>query len=307
MPVPQRTSICLDCRTALFDGESCDVDPTHGVVSIDDLYGRECLIAAVWGPPRSRLEQLHTRQRTNQALSGMAALGTVAGMLASTMLFPAAGAATALLGGALSGSLFWLCGKRVVGSTEPAYPIGAEPIQPPTVDLHQRGTIRGSMDLIAPASGCGCVAYAIELRYEADFAARVMFRDAVCSDFEVVLEDGQSVRVPAGRIRFFGVMHQQIDFDNLLLETYMDRFDRRRTSAQAFDPLRYNVVYEQVIFPNDRVHLTNELQSTLDNHALPPSYREAMPTYLTPRGIPGLMLSDVSPRVALMRRYTTDS
>jgi hypothetical protein len=283
------------------------MDPSHGVVSIDDLYGRECLIAAVWGPPRSRLEQLHTRQRTNQALSGMAALGSVAGMLASTVLFPAAGAATALLGGALSGSLFWLCGKRVVSSTQPTYPVSAEPLQLPAVDLHQHGTVRGSMDLVAPASGCGCVAYAIELRHEDDFGARVMFRDAICSGFEVVLEDGQSVRVPAGRIRFFGAMHQQVDFDNVLLETYMDRFDPRRSPSQTFDPLRYNVVYEQVIFPNDRVHLTCELQSTVDNHALPPSYREAMPTYLTPRGIPGFLLSEVSPRLALMRKYASDS
>src|SRR5262249_38208265 len=60
LAAPRRTSICLDCRTALTEGETCDGGPRHRVVSLTTLEGRAKLLDEVWGPPsvRRRAKQL---------------------------------------------------------------------------------------------------------------------------------------------------------------------------------------------------------------------------------------------------------
>ena len=286
----KRTSICLHCRTALFEDEPCDLDDAHATASVVEVYGRECLIAAVWGPPRARLEQLQAEARTNQALAGLAAFGTAAGMLASTMFFPVATAATAMLTGAVSGSAFWMFGKRAVGRVEYTYPVGAEPVPEPAPGVGERAQVQGEPTLDSPATGSECVAYALELHYEGSFGTRVMYRDAVCTEFDLALGDGQLVRVPAGRIRLFGRMAQAVDFDNQGVERHVAAFDEKRTGNGGFDPLRYNVVYEQVLVAGDRVRLANELEPVLDPTALPSHYRESMASFLTPVGVPVVML-----------------
>ena len=290
MPAPARTSICLHCRTALFDEEACDLDPTHATASIAEIYGRECLIATVWGPPRARFEQIQAEARTSSALTGLAAFGTAAGMLASTMFFPVATAATAVLSGAVSGSAFWIFGKRAVGQVEHTYPVGAEPVPEVEPGAGQRAVVRGEPSLLSPATGSECVAYALELHYEGSFGTRVMYRDAVCTDFDLELGDRQCARVAAGRIRLSGHKLQAIDFDNLRVERHVAEFDQKHSVESGFDPLRYNVVYEQVLMAGDPVRLVNPLEPIVDATALPCHYRESMASYLSPIGIPRLRL-----------------
>lgn len=253
-----------------------------------EIYGRECLVAAVWGPPRARLEQIQAETRTQQALSGLAAFGAAAGMLASTMFFPVATAATAVLSGAVSGGAFWIFGKRAVGRIEHIYPVGAEPVPEPPSRRDQRGVIRGEDTLLSPATGSACIAYALELHYEGDFGTRVMYRDAVCADFFLELGDRQVARVPAGRIRLFDSVPQAVDFDNPSVERHIAAFDSQRPGSNNFDPLRYNVVYEQVLLAGARVRLVNQLEPTIDPQALPTHYRESMTSHLMPSGIPRL-------------------
>lgn len=290
MSAKPRTSICLQCRTALFEEEPCDLDSGHVTASMTEIYGRECLIAAVWGPPRARLEQLQAEARTHQALSGLAAFGAAAGMLASTMFFPVANAVTAVLSGAFSGGAFWVFGKRAVGRVEYTYPVGGVPVPEPVVSGGQRALVRGEPTLISPATGSACLAYALELHYEGSFGHRVMYRDSVCTDFDLELDDHQIARVSAGRIRLFGNMQQAVDFDNLGVERHVAAFDEKRSGQSGFDPLRYNLVYEQVLMVDDRVHLANPLEPTLDPEALPTHYRESMASYLAPIGVPMIRL-----------------
>lgn len=297
MSVPPRTSICLHCRTALFADESCDASPDHLVARMDEIYGRECLVAAVWGPPRVRLEQLHAKRRINRALGGFAAFGAVAGMLASTVVFPVISASTALLSGALSGGVFWTFGKRAIDGAELSYPIGAESLPAPVAGYRgQCGVLKGSAHLQSPASSSTCVAYALELHFDDEHGPRVMYRDAVCTELELKLGDEQVVRIPAGRIRFFGPKKQEIDLDNVHLDAYVSAFDPKRLPAYAFDPLRYNVVYEQLLFDGDHVELCNKLRPTIDRQAPPLHYRESMPSFLAPDGIPRIRPLDRTSR-----------
>ena len=286
MSVPPRTCICLQCRTALFDGEACDIDAEHTVTGMNEVYGRECLIAAVWGPPRSRFEQLRASQRAQRALSGLAVFGAAAGMLATSMVSPIASAASAAIGGALSGGAFWVFGKRAVGKAEHPYPIGAVDLTAPAPTAQLIGVVGDGERLLSPASSTPCVAYSLELHYEGPFGTRVMYRDAVCTDFELQLDDAEIARIPSGRIRLFGKVRQAVDFDNRAIEGHLDAFDHKRVPHSAFDPLRYNLVYEQLLMPGDRIRLASALEPTVDATALPSLYRESMATYLSPVGVP---------------------
>jgi hypothetical protein len=287
MTMPRRAGFCLQCRTALMSGEACDQGGEHTALTLDDVYSREALIAAVWGPVRVRREQLVATYRAQQSLASVTVVGAAAGMLASTLFLPFVGATAAVLSGVASGSVFWALGKRALRKNEHVYPVGAEPLQfASALRRGRRGQVAGELALVSPASATECLAYAVELHYEGHWGDRVMYRDAVTAAMTVELEGGGRARVPAGRIRLVGVMHQEIDVDNVMLERHLLGFDPQRSPDSAFDPLRYNVVYEQVIVPGDRVELVSEFQPTINLEAEPTHYRESAPSVLVPRGVP---------------------
>ncbi len=100
-PVPQRTAICLSCRTALFAGEACDVDPAHAVASLEKSRGRELLVEAAWGPPDVRLGEARLALHAEHAVALLALFGFVAGLLALWLILPGLGPLH-VLGAALS-------------------------------------------------------------------------------------------------------------------------------------------------------------------------------------------------------------
>lgn len=293
MDIATRTSLCLQCRTALFDGEPCDQGSEHTSASMADIYGREALIATVWGPVRERERELRAFMRSEQSLSGLGTVGTIIGSVASAVLFPV-DTAGMLIGGASMGTLFWSCGRLVMGRRTPTYPVGAEPLGFGR-GTGARGAVEGDAMLVSPASDTECVAYSLELHYEGSFGDRVMFRDAVCTAFTVKLDGGVMARVPAGRIRLLGAMRQEVDVDNLGLEHHLEAFDPQRSAEAPFDPLRYNVVYEQLLLPGDRVELVSAFEPVVDTAALPTHYRESAPSVLAPRGVPVVRLDPTLP------------
>src|SRR5512143_1391716 len=54
MSWPERTTICLDCRTALPAATPCPGGANHRVTSLRDREGREQLLHEVWGPKSLR-------------------------------------------------------------------------------------------------------------------------------------------------------------------------------------------------------------------------------------------------------------
>ena len=306
MVVPQRNALCLECRTALFDQESCDMDGKHPVSSMADIYGREMLVTAVWGPLRTREQNHRAATRSRQALTALASLGGMVGLLGTWLLAPVPGILP-LLGGVASGAMVWYGGNKVAGGPRSDYPMGAADNsgayhgavrargsgswpQGGQASLGRRGTVEGERVLESPAAATRCVAYALELHFAGSGIDRVMYRDAVTAGFDVQLDGGRIARIPPGRIRLLGTIHQEIDVDNVHLERYLARFDPRHRDGDAFDPLRHNVVCEQVILPGDRIELLSPFDPMVNARARPTHYRIPAPSLLTPRGVPVIRL-----------------
>lgn len=300
MPVPLRTGLCLQCRTALLEGEDCDQGLDHPVALMSDVYGREALIAAVWGPVRARQEHLRARYETERSLGGLAVMGASLGVVVSALLLPVGLTGMALAGFA-SGSMCWTAGKMVKSKhQQQTYPVGAEPLR---FASGPRSTLRGRIAagdvLVSPVTGMECAAYAMELRYQGPWGDRVMFRDAVCVGMTIVLDSGEIARIAPGRIRLRGLMHQEVDVNDRQVEQHLRALDPRHRD-EPFDPFRYNVAYEQVLFAGDHVELAGRFEPTIDTQARPrsaatPLYREPMATILESRGVPVLRLLDEVP------------
>ena len=285
-----RRSMCVQCRTALGDGEPCDADATHDVVSLFDLVQREALVEAAWGPASVRLGAHQGRLRARRAGGIAGILAGLGGIYLTWLIAPEWGplyligafAAAALVSAATARAVF----KPVVG-----FPAGAAPAQlTQGKQIGRCGEISGANALISPATGTDCVGYALELRLAGDWGDEVMYRDAACGSFEVHLDDGGIAHVPAGRFRLLGSMRQEIDVDNLELEDYMGELDPHRSSLHLFDPLRYNIVCEQLLLPGDKIELVSTFEPRVTVGAGATLYRDSAPSALAPIGVPVLRL-----------------
>jgi hypothetical protein len=300
--VPQRTAICLSCRTALFPGEACDADPSHPVAALDEARGRELLVEAAWGPPDVRLGEARLALHAEHAVALLSLFGFVAGLFALWLVLPGLGPLH-ILGAALSMALFWGAGNLLLARRGGDFPVGGRPLlgegrarallPAQALEVRQlgvRGIAAGETLLESPASGAECLAFAIELHFVGYWGDRVMYRDAVTSGFDVLLADGRVARVPAGRVRLIGPMRQVIDVDNVALERYLHTIDRQHEPGRAFDPLRYNVVAEALLLLGESVELLSSFEPEVNARAAPTGYREPAPSVWVARGLPVLRL-----------------
>lgn len=298
--MPQRSAVCLSCRTALFPGEPCDTDPSHPIASLDDAAGRELLVEAVWGPPDVRLGEARLALHAEHAVAVLSLFGFVAGLFGLWLVLPGLGPLH-VLGAALSMALFWGAGNLVLARRGGDFPVGGRQLlgegrprallpAPEGRSLGMRGVAAGDTCLESPASGTECLAFAIELHFVGYWGDRVMYRDAVTAGFDVLLADGRVARVPAGRIRLVGSMRQVIDVDNIALERYLRSIDRDHEPGRAFDPLRYNVVAESLLLLGEPVELLSRFEPEVNARAAPTGYRDPAPSVWVARGLPVLRL-----------------
>jgi len=176
-------------------------------------------------------------------------------------------------------------GLRTVRQTSRQFPVGATNLLD-AAKLNGCGEVIGESTLCSPATGTLCVAYAVELRLAGNGQDRVMYRDAVTSGFEIQLDDGSRARVPKGRIRLVGDMREAMDLDNPELESYLAEIDGRRRPDTPYDPFRYNVVYESLVLPGDRIELLSAFEPRVNAKAPSTLYRKSMPSVLWPRTVP---------------------
>jgi hypothetical protein len=293
-----RTAICVDCRTALFSGEGCDVDGDHAVVSLRDDGGREALLCATWGPAEVRLGQARRASRVENLGMTIGVSGFAAGLVLAWVVSPAIGILTGL------GSLAAM-GMASYRPGDETYPVGARLALGDGGKRGPRGGVRGEPALLSPVAGLECVGYAVELRLLSRGEERVMYRDAVTCGFEIELDDGERARVPPGRVRLLGPLRQVVDFDNPGIERYLRGTEARGQAPPPWmsgdtsvpgeripsllDPLRYDVVAEATISPGDRVELASPFEPEVSGHE-ETGYRDPAPTVLTPRGVPVLRL-----------------
>lgn len=281
-PVPLRTAICLDCRTALFDQEPCD-QTGHRAVSLDDDTGYERLVTEVWGAADQRDERLRRYIRNQRARAG----GGVAGFgVGAALGFSAIGTHPVSLLAGLVGMWLGSGGAAEVLPGDLPVPRGASDITPER--RGPRGRAAGRNLLSAPASGTDCLAYALELRLEGPWGRSVVFRDAVTCGFEVELDSGETARIPAGRVRLHSEMRQLVDFDNAELDRFLRAVDGVGERGGFHDPLRYDVVAEALVIGGDPIELGAGFEPTLAGDGSEGGYRQAARTILAPRGTPAI-------------------
>jgi hypothetical protein len=141
-----------------------------------------------------------------------------------------------------------------------------------------------------------CLAYAIELAESRLLGRDVMLRDAVTGGFEIALDDGRIVRVPAGRLRLEGptTWRKRDEVEGAI--GWVRKLDPKWVADEEFSPIPFDEVGEATLGPGDRVAIPNELDAVADPTRAG-GYRDAAMA-LAPVGVP---------RVRITRKRAADA
>jgi hypothetical protein len=288
--IPSPTSICLTCRTALPSGAPCDGGPRHHVADLETVTGRKAHLQEVWGPA-SRQRRLRESVRNGVAGSSVgAALQLLdCGVSAGDTL----GAAIAAI--VLVGFLFVVVGYLAskLGDTlrrrRLLRPYGAvtrpRPPGPQDVTL---GIAVGPPHP-SPLQGEPCLAFSIVLRSTRPGPNRsdVLWREASTCGFQVRLDSGALVEIPAGRVRI-------VESSRGARRVSRDRAARRLPCGLGVDipgelsELPFDLACEEIIRPNQRVAILSRVEPRENRTRLPASPREPPNLTLVAGGVPVL-------------------
>jgi hypothetical protein len=275
-------AICLHCRTALAEGSRCDGEQ-H--VTVNLANDRAAMIEAVWGDFHHQIDALRglrlARAREIQAPAAGIGLGLLTGAVLGMSMLPILAVTT----GSVVALSAW-AGRRARRSP-PLHPRGALPWPPLTP--FARGRVRSATGLRSPASRTECAAWALELRYEARFGARVMLRAGQTAGMDISLDNGERVRIFAGPIRLMQTLPQVADHDVAELEGWLREIDPGRAiGGELCTAIPFNVIAEDVLQVGDRVELYQAFEPAVLSGGSAALYREAPATILVPRGIASL-------------------
>jgi hypothetical protein len=139
-----------------------------------------------------------------------------------------------------------------------------------------------------PVTGRGALAFALELGHRSGWrrGRRVMLRDAATTGFELVLDGGQRVRVPAGPCVID--LSRAPGADRAWAAAHLARLDPAGAAADDLDPFLFHEVRHLALRPGDRVEIRNRLIPTIDPRAPADDYRAPAATVLVPEGVPRL-------------------
>ncbi len=299
MKIPPRTSVCLDCRTALRDGEPCDGGRKHRVTSLKSESGKKKLVDEVWGPASFK-RQLRTAAKNGSGGAGLGGLegcsggdcggcdaASGGGEIIAVIAVVAIAAIAAVIVGWLLLKLFRYVRERL----DKPKPFGALSKAPALRGHGVTGKIVGDLRSDSPLDEPS-VAYALEYRCRRVISGAVMLRDAATRGFDLALKDGRRARVPPGRIRIDGLFSARGSRTRAAaaahLETIDPSRDRETIGAEdgTKDPFPFDDVVELVLLPGDEVELVGELTATADpDTSAGSAYRESA-ALLVPRGVP---------------------
>ncbi len=291
----ERGAICLDCRTALAPGETCDRGARHRVVNLRSGDGREALLSEVWGPPsvRRRIKQI-------AAAGGAGAAG-------GSMLGPAAeiGCEVMVMDGALGLiimavaaviMLFYAAITRVTHmvrmSGKHPRPNGAR-VQPRRLrGRHTGGRVAEVKGLVTAPSGQQVAAYGLRLMRKQSNLSALMLSDGHCAGFTVEAEDGTRILVPAGRVRLEGPDRLAQAVAEPRVASYLQQFDGDYLAdPEELAMVPHDRAEEFTIKRGDGVEVLSRLQPMPDPRAAAGGYRDAAGTVQVAQGIPQLRVS----------------
>ncbi len=306
---PARTEICIDCRTLTVAGAGCPIDGRHRVTRLDTHAGREGLLTEVWGPP--------SRRRRAKKLAKAGAGGAAGGSAAEGASCSGCGDVGAVF--ELEGALILLGILALAGVVMLIY-YGVQKLVEAVRKWRNRprpaaaavrrvrmprrrgrvGTVRPRDGAVAraPLSDRECVAYSIELHSERALDGTVMARDAATIGFDIELDDGEVVRVPAGAI-VLGQGEAESADDRVEpgedeIWRYLLAIDPLRREAEygedeaaKYDPMAHDRTRERVIEVGARVEIRGPLRRVVDGGSAASSsapYRQAAASALVPEG-----------------------
>ena len=312
--MPLRHRVCLGCRTLLAAGETCGAVRGHVAAALDVPAERARLDDEVWGPD-SRARKLRQAAKVGagggafggalqgcnacDALQGLEGCGNLADAgegIVAVLVFIVAAAAFAIVA-ALVGWLVLALARYIRERMDKPKPHGALR-KPPRASGHRNGVgvVSGNARVALPWQKGEAVAYALELHAKTAFGGGALLRDATTAGFDVTLDDGRIVRIPAGRLTVVGALeHASVDRDRV--DRFLGDIDEQHADRTLFP---YDHAKAVAIAPGDRVEVLGELETTADatqGHG----YR-ASAGLLTPVGVPVLRVKggsdDAQARVA---------
>jgi hypothetical protein len=281
---PKRDAICLDCRSVVTG--RCPAGP-HRVQRISDAEGREALVSEVWGPKSLRLRALQAARAGAIGSGSVSLLDACSGcdlpldgesFVGILVVFAVIGVLWFAI--KLVGDLLRRRKRRLAanGARRRGLQIG-----PATGRI---GTII-SRDVATAPLGTRCVAFSTQLMQR----STVMLRDAATIGFEVLLDTGEHVRVPAGVCAIDMTRAPRIE----AIDGYLRLIDPLRVNGEDFDPFPHDRAVGRILVPGDRVEVLGRLIPTADG-AAGGGYRELAHTVLIPDELPRLRLVNESGR-----------
>jgi len=285
--VKPRTALCLDCRTALTPGESCDAHPRARAVDLANPADRNRALDAVWGPP-------HLRMRTAAKAGGLGGgaggifegcggcgeLGSIEGEAAVALLVVVVAAFVAI-------GLYLLIKHIVYWIRE--YRARPRPAGSAWKPLHPQRTVRGTIvavtggETIAPLTATPCAAWGLVLEHDRATGGRVMLRDGETRGMTIRLDDGRTLELPAGRVRVDGKVTETRSASAGLLKT----IDPHHVAHDERAILANDDGHETRLAVGDALEITGGLVEQFATNA-PATFRESAPTELVLAGVPSL-------------------
>jgi hypothetical protein len=292
---PARTTICLDCRTALDEGQTCDGGKRHRTANLHTAAGREQLLREVWGPPglRRKARRIAAAGGSGAVAGGLLECGgeVGCGVLDCVGAGEFAPAVIAVLIAAGAAILVYLLVAFIVRKVRErrntVKPAGA--LRPPLPRGRRvSGTIAPDAATVTSLSGEQAAAFGLRLTARRFLRSDVMLLDGVSAGFTVTLRDGREVRVPPGRVRVEGPARQGRALSDEVVESYLCGLDPQRKTVQAvqeLEPIPFDEAREIALRPGAAVELVAELELVPDPSVRPGGYREAAAGVLVPRGV----------------------
>lgn len=266
----QRTQICLACRTLLQEGETCVGGRAHQTVSLAAPAGVQRLDDEVWGPD-SRARQ--ARQAAKAAAGGAGAGGFFEGctgcdaggldasgeaVLIVLAVVIAAGIAI-LLYFLIRALVRWI--REKMDQPKPHGALAKAP-KPRARAVAASGVIRAGTPMALPWAAGSVFGYAMQLYEARAFGGGAMLRDAATAGFEVALDDGRVLRVPAGRIQLVGRLPRVSAEDERIERALAELVPRAPTETVLFP---FDRVRGRTLGPGDRIELLGDVSIAADD------------------------------------------
>lgn len=295
-----RSRICLACRTLFPEGQSCQGGKAHQTVSLKDRAGRQKLDDEVWGPD-SRARQARQAAKAGaggagvggffEGCSGCDAGGADIGGEAFLVVFAilvAAGIAI-LLFFAIRALVRFI--REKMEKPKPHGALAKAP-KPASRVVAASGVVRGGTPMALPWAAGSVFGYAMQLYEARAFGGGAMLRDAATAGFEVALDGGGVLRIPAGRIQVVSTL-ERVDAERMRLDGLLGMLAPRGPDEATLFP--FDRVKGRTIGPGDRIELLGDVQHGADD-AASVGYR-ANAGVLAPVGLPVLRILPADERI----------